>query len=260
MAAGRGKLDGYRTYIPSRLMQLGIKSSAFEGILKPNFGSTASVVCPIRSIRHMIDSACKKCRRAGEKLFLKGDRCFGAKCAMVKRPNPPGVHSTSRKRRRALSEYGRQLAEKQRIKRIYGIRESQFKNYVVLSVSARGDTRENLMRMLETRLDNVVFRLGWAKSRALSRQLVSHGHILINGKRVNIPSYKVRKDEVVALGQRIRKSNLVKDLPELLKKYEAPSWLSLDKEKIEAKVQGLPTADELDDLSKGGMIIEFYSR
>ncbi len=205
------------------------------------------------------NAVCQKCRRAGEKLFLKGDRCFSAKCAMVKRPNPPGIHGGA-KRRGGASEYGRQLAEKQRIKRMYGIRERQFKNYVKAGVASKGDTRENLMQKLEARLDNVVFRLGWAKSRALARQLVNHGHILINGKRVSIPSYLVKKDEIISLGPRIKKSNLMKDLAELLKKYQAPSWLSLDKEKMEAKVQSIPAADELGDLNKIGMVVEFYSR
>jgi len=208
----------------------------------------------------MNNEKCKKCRRAGEKLFLKGDRCFGAKCAMIKRPNPPGIHGTKGKRRGASSEYGRQLSEKQRIKQMYGIRETQFKNYVKAAVAAHGDSRENLMQMIQTRIDNIVFRLGWAKSRTLARQLVNHGHILINGKRVSIPSYRVRKEEIIALGQRIKKSNLTNDLVELLKKYQAPSWLSLDKEKLEAKVQNIPSADELGDLNKIGMVIEFYSR
>ncbi len=207
----------------------------------------------------MNKAVCKKCRRLGEKLFLKGDRCFSAKCAMVKRPSPPGIHGAA-KRRGASSEYSRQLSEKQKIKKTYGIRERQFKNYIKAAVAAKGDTRENLMQALEVRLDNIVFRLGWAKSRALARQLVNHGHILVNGKRVSIPSYRARKDEIVALGQKIRKSNLMKDLAELLKKYQAPSWLSLDKEKMEAKVQIIPSADELGDLNKVGMVVEFYSR
>jgi len=207
----------------------------------------------------MADAVCKKCRRLGEKLFLKGDRCFSAKCAMVKRPSPPGIHGAAR-RRGASSEYSRQLSEKQRIKKMYGIRERQFKNYVKAAVAACGDTRENLMQMLEIRFDNVVFRLGWAKSRALARQMVNHGHILINGKRVSIPSYRVRKGEIIALGQKIRKSNLTKELAELLKKYQTPSWLSSDNEKFEAKVQNIPSADELGDLNKVGMVVEFYSR
>lgn len=205
-------------------------------------------------------SVCKNCRGAGEKLFLKGDRCFGAKCAMVKKPNPPGSQGARGKRKGAVSEYGRQLAEKQRVKQIYGIRERQFKNYVKAATASAGDNRENLMRALEMRLDNVVFRLGFTKSRQAGRQLVNHGHILVNDKRVDIPSFRVKTDALISLGKKIRKSSLTKDLPDLLKKYQPPSWLSLDKEKLAAKVLNSPSAADLDDLNKVGMVIEFYSR
>lgn len=192
---------------------------------------------------------------------MKGERCFSPKCAMVKRPNPPGIHGNRRgKRRGGISEFGKQLAEKQRLKRIYGIGERQFNKYVKEAVAAKSDTREILLRRLESRLDNVIFRLGWAKSRAMARQLIGHGHILINGKRVNIPSYEVKKDETLALIPKIKASGLMKDLPAVLKKYEAPAWLSLDKEKIEAKVLNQPSADELGDLNPVGLVVEFYSR
>jgi len=210
----------------------------------------------------MLNPSCKKCRRAGEKLFLKGDRCFSQKCAMVKRPDPPGIHGkgSKRKRRGGISEFGKQLAEKQRLKRIYGISERQFKKYVKEAMTAKGDTREILMRRLEMRLDNILFRLGWARSRTMARQLVSHGHILINEKRVSIPSYQVKKDQVISLGPKIRQSNLMKDLSTLLKRFEAPVWLASDKDKIEAKVLNQPTADDLGDLNIAGLVAEFYSR
>lgn len=207
----------------------------------------------------MADPRCKKCRRAGEKLFLKGDRCFSQKCAMVKRPNPPGIHGKSR-RRGGGSEYGRQLSEKQRMKRIYGVSERQFKNYVKGAMAASGDTREILLRKLEMRLDNVVFRLGLAKSRTMARQLVNHGHILVNGKRVSIPSYQVKKDQVISINKKIKESILMKDLGAVLKKYETPAWLVLEKDRIEGKILGNPSADDLGDLNPAGLVAEFYSR
>jgi len=203
---------------------------------------------------------CKKCRRIGQKLFLKGERCYTPKCAMVKRPNPPGVHGASAGRRGGASEYGKQLAEKQRLKAIYHIPERQFKKYVKEAIAKKGDTREELMRKLEMRLDNVVFRLGWAKSRLLSRQLVNHGHIFVNGKRVDIPSYQVKKNQIISLGQKIKKSNLMTDLPSMIKKYEPPAWLALNKETLEAKVLAEPSVEDLGDLSSVGMVVEFYSR
>ncbi len=179
---------------------------------------------------------------------------------MVKRPTPPGIHGQASRRRRAASEYGKQLAEKQRIKLMYVIRERQIKKYIKEAIASSGDTRENLMRRLEMRLDNVVFRLGWAKSRSMARQLVNHGHIFVNGKRVSIPSYEVKKEQTISMSPRIRKSNLTKDLSDLLKKYEAPVWLALDRQKIEAKVQGVPSAGELGNLNQVGMVIEYFSR
>lgn len=191
---------------------------------------------------------------------MKGERCFGPKCAMVKRPDPPGIHGKARKRRGGTSEYGKQLAEKQKIKRIYGIRERQFKKYVDEAMATQGDTREILLKKLETRLDNVIFRLGWAKSRIMARQLVSHGHILINGKRISIPSYQIKKDQIISLNPKIKESDLMKDLPTILKKYETPQWLMLEKEKIEGKILNIPSAADLGDLNLAGLVVEFYSR
>lgn len=208
----------------------------------------------------MLDPKCKKCRQAGEKLFLRGDRCFGSKCAMVKRPNLPGIHGRRRQRRGGVSEYGKQLSEKQRIKLIYGIRERQFKKYVKGAVGRKGDSRENLMQSLEMRLDNVVFRLGWMRSRAAARQLVNHGHVFVDGKRVTIPSYQTKKNQVISLGQKIRKSDLLRDLDAILKKYQPPSWLSLDKEILQGKILNEPAGEELGDLTPVGLVVEFYSR
>lgn len=202
-------------------------------------------------------SQCKICRRIGEKLFLKGERCFTPKCAMIKKPYKPGVH---KKTRVLLSEYGRQLNEKQKIRKTYGLLEKQFKNYVKAAIKEKGDSRENLMKKLEKRLDNTVFRLGWAKSRNLARQIVSHGHILVNNRKVNIPSYQVKIGDVIALKEKSKKSSLFENLKISLKKYQTPSWLSLNKEKLEGKVVSQPTIEDLGDLSGIGMIIEYYSR
>jgi len=209
-----------------------------------------------------ISAKCRQCRRSGEKLFLKGERCFSQKCAIVKRAYAPGAHGAQRKkgRRGGSSEYGRQLAEKQRIKKIYGVLERQFKKYFLEASRGKGDTRENLMKILEKRLDNVIFRLGFAASRAAARQLASHGHVLVNGRRLNIPSYSVRVGDTLAFKERIKKSKIFENLAATLKKYEAPRWLVLDKEKLEAKVALEPTAEDFGDLTSIGLIVEFYSR
>lgn len=207
----------------------------------------------------MLDPSCKKCRRSGEKLFLKGDRCFSPKCAFVRRPEPPGIHGKAR-RRGGISEYGKQLAEKQRLKKIYGLRETQFRKYIEESAIAKGDNREILLRKLEMRLDNVIFRLGWARSRNAARQLVNHGHILVDNRRVNIPSFQVRKDQQISLAERIKGSELFKDFPVLIKKYEPPVWLLLDKEKPEGKILCQPAGEDLGNLASVGLVIEFYSR
>jgi len=202
---------------------------------------------------------CRQCRRAGEKLFLKGDRCFTQKCAMIKRAYPPGVHRKV-SRRGGLSEFGRQLMQKQRIKKIYGILERQLKKYFDEAQVQKGDARENLMRRLEMRLDNVIFRLGLMKSRSAARQLVNHGQVLVNGRRVDIPSYQVKKGDIISLKEKIKKSKLTENLSANLKKYETPGWLVLEKEKIEGRVLNAPEGSDLGDLAPVGLIVEFYSR
>lgn len=208
---------------------------------------------------NFIDPKCKQCRRVGEKLFLKGERCLSTKCAMIKRPYAPGKQKVNT-RRGGLSEFGRQLMQKQKIKKTYGVFEKQFKKYFSEAQAKKGDVRENLMRKFEMRLDNVIFRLGWARSRPAARQLVNHGHILINGRRVSIPSYQVKKGECISLTDRTIKSKLTENLAVLLKKYEAPTWLTLEKDKLTAKVIGEPTVDDLGDIIPIGLIVEFYSR
>jgi len=207
----------------------------------------------------MIDSKCKKCRRAGQKLFLKGERCFSQKCAMIRKPYIPGIHGKSRRRRR-VSEYGQQLAEKQKLRRTYGISERQFKNYFKEIATQKGNKEELLVSKLESRLDNVVFRLGWANSRGLARQLVNHGHILVNGKKAGIPSYQVKKGDLIQIKERSKKLALFLNLKTFLKKYEVPTWLSLDKKKIEGKIVSQPKLEDIGKIGEISMIIEYYSR
>jgi len=208
---------------------------------------------------NLIDPKCKQCRRVGEKLFLKGDRCFSPKCGVAKRPYAPG-RTGKNTRRSGLSEFGRQLMQKQKIKKAYGILERQLKKYFIEAQAQKGDARENLLRKLETRLDNVIFRLGWAKSRPAARQLVNHGHVLIGGKRVSIPSYQVKRGLVISLTDRTNKSKLTENLLVSLKKYETPTWLSQEGEKLQANVLEAPAGLELGDVASIGLIVEFYSR
>lgn len=205
-----------------------------------------------------MENACKKCRSAGQKLFLKGDRCYSPKCAFVRRPQKPGLHG--KRRGRGPSEFGRQLAEKQSLRFAYDISERQFKRCVQLAMKEKGDNRENLMRKLETRLDNAVFRLGLVKSRSAARQLVGHGHILVNGRKVSIPSYQTQVGDKIALKESFKKSPLIEELKFLLKKYQAPDWLVLDKEKLMGEVKSQPSFDVSKDLTTAGLVIEYYSR
>ena len=206
----------------------------------------------------MEDSQCKKCRRAGQKLFLKGERCFSQKCAMIRKPYLPGLRGKSRQRR--ISEYGQQLAEKQKVRYSYGVSERQFKNYFKDIAGQKGNKEELLISKLESRLDNVIFRLGWAASRRLSKQLVNHGHILVNGRKIDIPSYQVKKNDLIQIKERSKKLAIFKNLKSLLKKYEVPVWLSLDKQKIEAKIISRPKVDDVSKIGEINMIIEYYSR
>lgn len=210
------------------------------------------------------NAKCKLCRRLGTKLFLKGDRCFSPKCSMLRRPYPPG---RKRKKRVTLSEYGRELKEKQRLKRWYGLREVQFKNYVKEIMKKRGkagsakeDAPTLLIQKLERRFDNIVFRMGFANSRPQARQLISHGHFLINGKKVNIPSYAVKKGDKIGVAEGSRKKNVFKDSLVALKKKQIPSWLSIDAKKLEGEVKSLPTLVEVAPPVEISMIFEFYSR
>lgn len=202
---------------------------------------------------------CKLCRREGIKLFLKGERCFGPKCAVEanRRPYPPGQHT---QRRRKVSEYGMQLREKQKAKLLYGILERQFRRHFAEAERRSGSTGENLLRILEMRLDNVVYRLGFGESRAQARQIVTHGHITVNGHRVDIPSYEVKVGDEIAIYPRSREKEYFKALAVEIKRREAPGWLSLDAQNLSGRVLSAPTRPEIDANVQEQLIVEFYSR
>ncbi|MFN4199665.1 MAG: 30S ribosomal protein S4 [Fervidobacterium gondwanense] len=201
---------------------------------------------------------CKLCRREGMKLYLKGDRCFGEKCPFDKRPFAPGQHGREKKK---LTQYGLQLRAKQTMKRIYGVLEKQFRIYYERAAKQSGDTRENLVAQVERRLDNVVYRLGFAINRRVARQLVSHGHILVNGKKVDIPSYQVRPGDVISIKEKSRGIEPVKQAIELNKGKAIAPWLEADYEQFKGVYVRNPKLEEVTDLPVNVQaIVEFYSR
>lgn len=202
------------------------------------------------------DAVCRLCRREGLKLYLKGDRCYTDKCAVNKRNFAPGQHGNSR---RKLSNYGMQLREKQKAKRFYGVLESQFRRYFEIADKQPGITGDNLLRLLESRLDNVVYRLGFASSRAEARQLVVHGHFTVNGKKVDIPSYLVSVGDTIAVKETSKGSPKFKALAEDFK-GTVPKWLTVDVEKLEGKVIALPSREDIDLPIAENLIVELYSR
>ncbi|MEA4910608.1 30S ribosomal protein S4 [bioreactor metagenome] len=210
----------------------------------------------------MMDKKCKICRRAGEKLFLKGERCFTPRCAMNNRPYAPGKLDSEKKRRSPISEYGIQMKEKQKIKNIYGVSEKQFVAYVKNAENSTVNTKIapalGAYINLETRLDNIVFRMGLAKSRALSRQMVAHGHIIVNGKKINIPSHRVRVGDVISVREGSKNTKLFNEASAKLKDFSSPDWLALDAAKLEAKVSSLPK--EIEGGFDFAKVLEFYSR
>jgi small subunit ribosomal protein S4 len=206
-----------------------------------------------------IDPKCRKCRRAGEKLFLKGDRCNSAKCGVVKRAYAPGVHG--KKMSRSQSEYGMQLGAKQKIKRIYGILEKQFRKHFDEIKHKKGITGDLLLARLEMRLDNVVYRMGFASSRALARQLVNHGLISVNGRKVSIPSYEVKVGHVVSINTPKQEKNYFKNLDQVLKnKKDFPFWLDFDAAKREGKITSVPERKDIGINVDAQIIVEYYSR
>jgi small subunit ribosomal protein S4 len=200
---------------------------------------------------------CRLCRREGIKLFLKGDRCYTDKCAVEKRPYPPGMAGKKRPRD---SEYRVQLREKQRCKRMYGLLEKQFRGYYTIASAQKGITGENLLRLLESRLDNVVYRLGFAKSRDEARQVVRHGHISVNDHRVDIPSYRVRPGEVVEVRAKSKDLLVIKTALIASEKIEVPGWLEVDIEKLQGKVLSLPSREQIDAPVREQLIVELYSK
>ncbi|RMI17174.1 MAG: 30S ribosomal protein S4 [Calditrichaeota bacterium] len=201
---------------------------------------------------------CKLCRREGEKLFLKGSKCLTAKCPFEKRSYPPGQHGTGR--RPKMSEYGIQLREKQKVKRIYGVLERQFHNYYERATRQKGVTGENLLRLLERRLDNVVYRLGFAPSRKAARQLVLHRHFLVNGRKVSIPSYLVKPGDVISVREKSRKLQVIHEALRRTKDDALPSWLRVDKAKIEGEMLELPSREEIPIEVQENLIVELYSK
>lgn len=201
---------------------------------------------------------CKLCRREGEKLMLKGERCRTVKCAIVKKNYPPGVHGP--KGRARQSGYNMQLREKQKAKRIYNLQEKQFKLSFARAIKQKGDAGENLMKILETRLDNVIYRLGLAHSRAQARTLVSHGHFKVNDVKVNIPSYNVSMGEIIKVKESSRTSKQFANLAERLKKTEIPGWLNFEIKDFSAKVLHQPAKENFELKINTQMIVEFYSR
>jgi len=200
-------------------------------------------------------ATCRLCRREGMKLNLKGDRCFTDKCAFARRGYAPGQHGQSKKK---MSNYGLQLREKQKAKRIYGVLESQFRRYYEKADKLRGITGENLLRLLEVRLDNVAYRLGYGNSRQEARQLVTHGHFLVNGKKVDIPSYSLSANDVVSVCEKSRATEKFKVFVENPKTL--PNWLEANLEKFEGKVIAQPTREDIDVPVNETLIVELYSR
>lgn len=202
-------------------------------------------------------AVCRHCRREGLKLYLKGDRCYTEKCAVEKRPVPPGQHGQGR---RKVSEYGTQLREKQKARRMYGILEGQFKRYFERAERQPGVTGENLLRLLERRLDNVVYRLGLGASRNEARQLVRHGHFLVNGRKVNIPSYLLRIGDEITIRERSKESPRVKELMERAADRVPPAWLDYEAGRQAARVAALPLREQIDATVQEHLIVELYSR
>lgn len=205
---------------------------------------------------NMIDPKCKICRRASEKLFLKGERCFSQKCGIIRKNYPPGAHGARRRMR--VSEYSMQLSEKQKMKNSYGIRETQLVKYFKIAEKSHNLTADALLRLLEMRLDNAIFRSGFAFSRSVARQFVSHGHFLVNGRKINIPSYNVAVGDIIKI--RPQSVQNFKDLEVNLKNYNLPKWLELNIKKNEIKILAVPNFEDIGYNGNPSLVIEYYSR
>ena len=203
------------------------------------------------------DAKCRLCRREGGKLFLKGDKCYKTSCPFEKRPVAPGQHGADRKK---VSEYGKQLREKQKTKRIYGVLEGQFRAYYEKADRMKGITGENMLSLLERRLDNVVYRMGIAPSRTLARQIVSHAHLTVNGQTVTIPSYIVKAGDVIAVKENRKGNKYFTELRETKANNAMVKWVEFDREKLAGKVLALPTREDIDSQIAEHMIVELYSK
>lgn len=206
-----------------------------------------------------IGPVCRQCRREGMKLFLKGERCHTPKCAIERRNFVPGQHGKARQKK--IVGYGMQLREKQKLRRVYGVLERQFRNLFEKATAMKGITGENLLGMLERRLDNVVLRLGWATSRAQARQVVRHGHVTVNGRKVNIPSFICKPGDVVAVREKSRKNPTILNAREAMAQVPVPSWLEVDHEAFKGKLTGLPKREELVQIQVNEqLVVELYSK
>ncbi|MEH6504479.1 MAG: 30S ribosomal protein S4 [Cycloclasticus sp.] len=203
------------------------------------------------------DSKCRLCRREGEKLFLKGEKCYTAKCAMEKRPYPPGQHG---QRRTRLTDYALQLREKQKLRRTYGILEKQFRGYYAEAARIKGSTGENLLQLLECRLDNVVYRMGFSSSRSEARQLVRHNGIVVNGVRVNIPSFQISADDVVEVKESAKNQNRIKSALEFVEQRGIPDWIEMDASKMQGTFKVKPERSDLPAEINEHLVVELYSK
>ncbi len=206
-----------------------------------------------------IASVCKICRREGAKMFLKGDRCYSDKCSFDKRPYPSGQHGKDGFRKKT-TVYGQHLREKQKVKRLYGLMERQFSSYYEMAGKMKGVTGENLLRMLECRLDNIVYRLNFSPSRPAARQLVNHGHFTVNGRTVNIPSYIVKQGDVIEIKENSRGKDFFKISMEFAKQKGTQEWLEIEPDKFRGSIKRLPSREEMPQDIKENLIVEFYSR
>ncbi|HTY25856.1 MAG TPA: 30S ribosomal protein S4 [Desulfomonilaceae bacterium] len=203
------------------------------------------------------DSVCRFCRREGTKLFLKGDRCFSDKCAVERRNYPPGQHAQSRPK---PTDYGTQLREKQKVRRIYGVLEKQFRKYARVAEKKKGVTGENLLLLLETRLDNIVYRIGFASSRVQARQLVNHGHVLVNGRKVTVASFQVKPGAVVEIKGESRSIGNIEESLKTTIRRGVPTWLDVEADNFKGTMKEVPTREELPPNIREQLIVEYYSR
>jgi small subunit ribosomal protein S4 len=203
------------------------------------------------------ESVCRFCRREQQKLFLKGDRCYSDKCAVERRNYPPGQHGQSRGKH---TDYGVQLREKQKVRRIYGLLEKQFRNYAHLADKKKGITGENLLLLLESRLDNIVFRMGFAASRAEARQLINHGHFLVNGRKVDVPSFRTKPGMVVEVREKSRQIAAIEESLKTVTRRGMPHWLEVDVANFKGTVKAMPAREDLPPTIREQLIVEFYSK